>query len=111
MILLRVSYRVRAHQIAPFEKIFAEEVLPLIREHGLDFRGIWKSRIGNVGEFLELWEFVDMGDFDRRWPRLIGDDRLQAIFQRTGPMVEDENFALFEPAAASPQPRVDPLRV
>ena len=99
MLLLKVAYRVRAHQIEPFERIFRQEVRPLIEEHGLNFRGIWRTRVGNVGEFLELWEFRDMADFDRRWAPLISDPRLQEIFKRTGPMVQDENFSLFEPAA------------
>ena len=103
MLLLRVSYRVRAHEIGSFETIFRQEIEPLVREHGLDFRGIWKSRVGNVGEFLELWEFKNLDDFDRRWGKLMSDPRLQAIFRRTGPMVEDENFSLFEPAAQEPE--------
>ena len=97
MILLKVSYRVRAHHILPFEQIFEQEIVPLIREHGLGFQGIWKSRVGNAGEFLELWEFEDLADFDRRWGALMGDERLLKIFERTGPMVEDENFSIFEP--------------
>ncbi len=98
MILLKVSYRVRAHQVAPFELIFQKEIVPLIEEHQLTFRGIWKSRVGDVGEFLELWEFEDLADFDRRWGALMGDERLLKIFERTGPMVEEENFSVFEPA-------------
>lgn len=98
MILLKVSYRVRAHHIAPFERIFQEEIVPLIKEHQLDFRGIWKARVGNAGEFLELWEFEDLADFDRLWGALMGDERLAKIFERTGPMVEEENFSVFEPA-------------
>ncbi|MEE8584637.1 MAG: NIPSNAP family protein [Acidobacteriota bacterium] len=97
MILLKVSYRVRAHHILPFEQIFEQEIVPLIREHGLGFQGIWKSRVGNAGEFLELWQFEDLADFDRRWGALMGDERLLKIFERTGPMVEEENFSVFEP--------------
>ncbi|HSR67329.1 MAG TPA: NIPSNAP family protein [Acidobacteriota bacterium] len=101
MILLRVSYRVRAHQIGPFEGIFQQEILPLVREHRLKLAGIFKSKVGTVGEFIELWEFEDLQEFEELWPRLIGDPRLQDIFQRTGPMVEEETFHLFEPAAGS----------
>ena len=97
MILLKVSYRVRAHHILPFQAIFQDEIVPLIREHGLRLMGVWKSRVGKVGEFLELWEFEDLGDFDRRWGELMRDQRLQEIFLRTGPMVEEEDFSIFEP--------------
>ncbi|HSR51308.1 MAG TPA: NIPSNAP family protein [Acidobacteriota bacterium] len=101
MILLRVSYRVRAHQIAPFERIFQEEILPLVDEHGLQLSGIFKSMVGTVGEFIELWEFEDMADFEKRWPALIADERLQEVFLRTGPMVEEETFHIFQPAAGT----------
>lgn len=104
MILLKVTYRVRAHQISTFETIFRHEIEPLIRDHGLAFRGIWKTRVGPVGEFLELWEFKDMSDFDTNWFRLIQDPRLQEIFERTGPMVEGEEFSVLEPAALGPDP-------
>lgn len=97
MLLLKVSYRVRAHHILPFEEIFRQEIHPLIQEHGLLFKGIWRSTVGEVGEFLELWEFPDMSTFDVQWKQLMQDPRLLEIFERTGPMVESENFALFQP--------------
>ncbi len=97
MLLLKVSYRVRAHQIAEFEEIFRKEIDPLIKDHELDFMGIWKTRIGEVGEFLELWGFQDMGDCDRRWKALMEDPRLQETFKKTGPMVEGERLTILEP--------------
>lgn len=98
--LLRVSYRVRAHQIDRFEEIFARRVMPLIERHGLRFKGIWKTVVGNVGEFMELWEFESMSAFERQWGDLMRDPDLQEIFQETGPMVEAEKFSLFEPVPA-----------
>ncbi len=102
MILLRVTYRVRAHHMADFERIFAERVLPLVKERKLAFRGIWRTLVGNAGEYLELWEFASMADFDRDWSGLLGDPRLQEIFKTTGPMVEDENFSLLQPLFKPP---------
>lgn len=81
-----------------FEKIFAAEISPLIGEHGLQFKGIWRTVVGSVGEYMELWEFDSVAEFDERWRRLINDPRLQTIFERTGPMVEDEQWALMEAA-------------
>jgi hypothetical protein len=97
-ILLRVSYRVRVHEMADFEKIFQQEIIPLIEEHGLRFLGIWKTLVGNVGEFLELWEFDSLSDFEKRWSALLQDPRLQTVFEKTGPMVEEESFSLLQPA-------------
>lgn len=102
-ILLKVSYRIRAHQIAEFEQVFSTSILPLIREHGLRFLGIWKCLVGDAGEFLELWEFSSLSDFETQWRNLMRDPRLQEIFQLTGPMVEGERFTLFEPALQSDQ--------
>ncbi len=89
-----------------FERIFDTEILPLIREHGLSFKSIWRTVVGEVGEYMELWEFDSLADFDVRWKRLINDPRLQTIFERTGPMVEDERWSLMEPALA-PESRRD----
>jgi hypothetical protein len=97
MILLRVTYRLRAHQMAEFERIFQDEILPLVDEHGLRLQGFWRTLVGEVGEYLELWEFDSLAEFDERWRKLLADARLQEIFQRTGPLVENENFALLEP--------------
>lgn len=97
MILLKVTYRLRAHHMPQFEKIFDEQIMPLVREHGLNFKGIWRTLVGEVGEYMELWEFASMAEFDERWRGLIGDPRLQRVFKTTGPMVEGERFTLLEP--------------
>jgi hypothetical protein len=97
MILFRVSYRLRAHHVATYERVFAEQTLPLIRAHGLKFRGIWRSLVGDAQEYLELFEFDSLGDFEIRWRALGADPRLQEIFKITGPLVEDEKFSIFDP--------------
>ena len=98
MILLKISYKLRAHHIAQYEGIFAERTLPLIREHGFRFQGIWRTIVGDAQEYLELWEFDSVADFDEKWRKLMTDPRLQEIFEVTGPLVESENLSLFEPA-------------
>ncbi len=100
MVLLKVTYRVRAHHMAEFEDIFQEQIRPLVAEHGLDFMGIWRTIVGNAGEYLELWRFESSGDFEKRWKTLFEDARLQDIFKTTGPMVEGENFSLLEPVGS-----------
>ncbi|NDD62409.1 MAG: hypothetical protein EBZ36_00255 [Acidobacteria bacterium] len=97
MLLLRVTYRLRAHHVTEYERVFAAETLPLIKEHGLNFRGIWRSLVGDAQEYLELFEFESLADFELRWRALAADPRLQRIFAVTGPMVEDEKFAVFDP--------------
>ena len=109
MVLLKVSYRLRAHHVATYEKVFAERTLPLIRAHGLNFRGIWRSFVGDAQEYLELFEFESLAEFETRWRALGADPRLQEIFAITGPLVEDEKFTLFDPLLAgdSTQPIQD----
>jgi heme-degrading monooxygenase HmoA len=97
MILLKVTYRLRAHHVAVYERVFAERTLPLIRSHGLKFLGIWRSIVGDAQEYLELFEFESLAQFESQWRALGADSRLQEIFQVTGPMVEDEKFSLFDP--------------
>jgi hypothetical protein len=103
--LLRITYRLRAHHVPQFEKIFAEEIVPLILEYGLNFQGIWRTLVGEVGEYMELWQFASMADFEARWLGFLNDPRLQKIFERTGPMVEGERFTLLEPVLSLPQER------
>jgi hypothetical protein len=46
---------------------------------------------------LSCFEFESLADFELRWRALAADPRLQRIFAVTGPMVEDEKFAVFDP--------------
>jgi NIPSNAP len=98
MVLLKISYKLRAHHVAEYDRAFAERTLPLIREHGFKFWGIWRSVVGDAQEYLELWEFDCLAEFDEKWRKLASDPRLQDIFKVTGPMVEDERLTLFEPS-------------
>ena len=100
-LVLRVSYRVPVHRIADFEKTLVNQVIPLAEQLGITSKGTWKALVGNVGEFLELWEFDSMADFESKWKSLLGHPDLQRIFQSTGPIVRDESFALFEPVDVS----------
>lgn len=98
MILLKISYKLRAHHVAEYDRVFAERTLPLIRAHGFRFWGIWRSVVGDAQEYLELWEFDSLSDFDQRWRRLMDDPELKDIFKITGPLVEDEKLSIFEPS-------------
>ena len=98
MVLLKISYKLRAHHVAEYDKTFAERTLPLIREHGFRFWGIWRTIVGDAQEYLELWEFDSLAEFDERWRRLMADPRLKEIFEVTGPLVENENLSLLEPS-------------
>jgi len=80
-----------------FEKILEAQVVPLAEDIGINLKGIWKALVGNVGEFLELWEFDSMAEFETKWRELLDHPELQKIFETTGPVVRDESFALFEP--------------
>jgi hypothetical protein len=95
--MFRVTYRLQAHNVTRFEEILLDEIIPLVQELGIRLPTIWKSFVGEVGEFMELWEFESMTDFEEKWRRLMAHPRLHEILQITGPMVENENFSLFEP--------------
>lgn len=97
MVLLKVTYRLRVHHMAEFEHLFAEQIMPLVRSHGLHFGGIWRTLVGEVGEYMELWEFTSLAEFDEQWRKLLSDPLLLELFQITGPMVESEKFTLLEP--------------
>ena len=103
MILLKISYKLRAHQVAEYDHTFATRTLPLIREYGFRFQGIWRSLVGEAQEYLEIWEFTSLAEFEEQWRKLMADSRLQEIFKVTGPMVEDERLSLFEPALSNEQ--------
>lgn len=103
MILLKISYRLRAHHVADYDLTFATRTLPLIREHGFRFWGIWRTLVGDAQEYLELWEFDSLAEFDEKWRGLMNDPRLKGIFEVTGPMVEDERLTIFEPTLPGEQ--------
>lgn len=98
MLLLKITYKLRAHHVAEYEHTFSTQTLPLIREHGLRFLGIWRTVVGTAQEYLELFEFDSVAQYDQQWRALTTDPRLQEIFKITGPLVEDEQLALVEPA-------------
>lgn len=99
MVILRITYRLRAHHLLKWEKIFAEQIRPITDEYGLKLQGMWRTVIGEVGEYMEIWEFESLTDFDKRWNALLKDERLLEIFEVTGPMVEGEKFSIMEQAA------------
>lgn len=98
MVLLKITYKLRAHHVAEYEHTFATQTLPLIREHGLRFWGIWRTVVGAAQEYLEIFEFDSVTQYDQQWRALMADPRLQEIFKITGPLVEEEHLALVEPA-------------
>ena len=102
MTFLKVTYRVRAHHMASFEQLFAEQIVPLARKHDLELIGFWRTPVGRAGEYLELWRFGSVAEFERSWKQLLQDPELDGLFQRSGPMVEDETFALLESVDLSP---------
>lgn len=93
---LRVTYKIKAHNISEFERIFLNEVVPLADRLGITLSGFYRTLIGNIGEFMEIWSFESLGDFERKWPKLMNHTELKNIFKTTGPMVEDENFTILE---------------
>jgi len=95
-IWLRVTYRVRAHQMAEFEELLQRQVMPLAREMGLEMNGFYRTLIGDVGEYMELWPFSSLGEFEGKWRRFICHPELKEIFQKSGPMVENERFTILE---------------
>ena len=101
MVLLKISYKLRAHQVAEYEHTFATRTLPLIREYGFCFWGIWRTLVGDAQEYLEIWEFTSLAEFEEQWRKLTADPRLREIFKVTGPLVEDERLSLFEPALSN----------
>lgn len=103
MILLRITYRLRAHHMAKFEQIFDQQIIPLALAHQLQLWGIWRTVVGEVGEYMELWQFASMADFDLRWNQFLKVPQLLEIFETTGPMVEGERFTLLESASQSEQ--------
>jgi len=103
LIHLRITYQLRAHHMTAFETVFREQIIPITEERGLTLDGFWRTSVGDVGEYMELWRFESMADFDQRWNALIADARIQKIFETTGPMVEHEKWSLLQPALQEPE--------
>ena len=80
-----------------FEEMLKGEVIPLAEELGLNLQGVWRSLVGNAGEYVELWEFDSLDEFEKKWKSLIHHPKIQEVFQTTGAMVADEVFSLYEP--------------
>lgn len=96
MIYLHVTFHLEAQDVARFETFYAEEFLPVIREHGFEAVGIFKTLVGPAGEVTEIWRFDGLADYERKWKALMKDPRVQKIFETTGPMVKGERFKLME---------------
>ena len=72
--------------------------MPVIEDRGLSLLGIWKTVVGDVGEFMELWSFESLAEFETEFKALLADPRIQKVFQTTGPMVLEERFTILEPS-------------
>lgn len=93
---LRVTYRVRSDCILEFEEILLREIIPLAENLGIARPDVWRTTIGAAGEYLELWRFDSVSEYEDKFKTLLRHPRLQEIFRRTGPMVSGEYFALLE---------------
>lgn len=96
MVYLHVTFCLEAQDVEKFETFYAGTFLPVIREHGFEPVGIFKTLVGRAGEFTEIWKFESLSDYERKWKALLSDPRVQKIFETTGPMVKDESFKLIE---------------
>lgn len=94
MIYLHVTFTVDAHLVETYEAVYRNEFMPVLREHGFEAVGIWKTLVGRAGEFTEIWRFQDAADFEKRWTAMSADPRVAAIFRKTGPLVRNEEFKL-----------------
>ena len=110
-VFLRVTYTVRAQNLKTYKKALLEEVIPQALELGIQYVGAWKTVVGRVGEYMELWQFESMADFENRWPRLLEHPRIQQVFETTGPMVDDETFELIEPVGTPASKGKETFRV
>ncbi len=99
-----VRYLVPLHETARFEAIFSGEFLPVIREHGIEPVGIFRTLVGDAGEYHEIWRFPDLASFEARWKSLFADSRTAALLARTGPLVRGETSRILAPAPFSPVP-------
>jgi hypothetical protein len=93
-----------------FERILLKEVLPLAKTLRIQCNGVWRTLVGNVGEYLELWEFKTVEEYHRKWTALLRHPELQKVFEITGPIVEDEKFALLEPVGEESVPSSESAR-
>jgi hypothetical protein len=96
MVYLHVTYHLEAQDVARFESYYKGTFWPVIREHGFEAVGVWKTLIGTAGEFTEIWRFRDLSDYEGKWKALMDDPRVAEIFETTGPMVKGECFKLME---------------
>jgi len=96
MVYLQVTYYLEAQDVSRFEQYYEETFWPVIREHGFEAMGMWKTLVGTAGEFTEIWQFDDLADYERKWKALMDDPRVAAIFETTGPMVKGERMKLME---------------
>ena len=94
MVYLHVTFRLEAQDVARFEAFYEETFLPVIRSHGFEPVGIFRTLVGRAGEMTEIWRFRDLTDYEAKWKALMADPRVQEIFETTGPMVKDESFKL-----------------
>lgn len=104
MLYLMVRFEVALHETTTYEDLFSRDFMPLIREHGLDLVGAFRTIVGEAGEYHELWRFDDMADFEKKWKALFADPRTRAVISRTGPLVKGEVSRLLEAAPFSPEP-------
>lgn len=99
-----VRFEVALHETALYERIFAEEFLPLLREHGFEMVATFRTLVGAAGEYHEIWRFGDLAQFQSRWSAVFSDPRTRAILQKTGPLVRGEVSRVVTAAPFSPVP-------
>jgi type 1 glutamine amidotransferase len=96
--------RPRPDKGAEYNRLIERQGLPLFREAGGRMVGWWTTLVGDLYEQVTLWEYDDMGAYEKAVAQLGGSERFKQFAARRDPLLtgEDSRFLRLAPFAEKP---------
>ena len=76
---------VRLDKYSEFKRLHRDRLLPIFEKHGIKSFLFLVTEVGTVGRFYDIYEYKDMGDYDRKIQAFLNDPATQSYYEEIQP--------------------------
>lgn len=91
-------YTIRLRKMGEFLEVFDRLALPVLRETLGTPLGFWTSYVGPLNQFVHLWGYDDLADYERRGQARDAHPDFPAYLAASGPLIEAQENRLIRAA-------------
>jgi hypothetical protein len=98
------TYDIQPRKIAVYLQHFEHAALPVCERHGFRLKAYFVSQVGRLNQVVHIWEYDDMGAFERLRDARNRDPDWTAYLEKTDGLVVAQEDKLMGLANFSPVP-------